>query len=420
MKDVTTDLARLTASEARAEMRAGRLTSLDLVQACLARIAARDKEVRAWITLNPEAEAQAAAIAPDDPRPLAGIPIAIKDMIDTGDLPTTHNSPLYGTNRPANDAPCVEVLRAAGAIVLGKSDTTEFAAAGRWAATANPHDVTRTPGGSSSGTAAAVGDFHVPLGLGTQTGGSTIRPASFCGDVALKPSWGLISTEGVKRYSVSLDTIGLFARSVEDIALLADVYRLPEAPAPGARLRLGLCLTPYADKLEPETLALFGTLAERLAPVADVIPFDLPEDFAGIDDLHRCVMHSEGAAAFLNLAVTRPALLHDDFHARVERRAGHTPRQMFEAYDALARLRMTFEEMSKGFDAILAPSAPGFAPPGKGPGNPLFNAMWTALQVPVMTLPVSGQDLPLGVSLVGRRAEDRRVIAAAQRVAPLL
>lgn len=420
MRDFQDDPARLTASEARARMRAGTLTPLDLTRACLARIATRDKEVRAWITLNPQAEAQAAAIAPDDPRPLAGIPIAIKDMIDTGDLPTTHNSPLYGTNRPANDAPCVEILRAAGAIVLGKSDTTEFAAAGRWAATANPHDTTRTPGGSSSGTAAAVGDCQVPLGLGTQTGGSTIRPASFCNDVALKPSWGLISTEGVKRYSVSLDTVGLFARSVEDIALLADVYRLPEAPMPGERLRLGLCRTPYADKLEPETVTLFDELAERLAPVADVVPFDLPDEFAGIDDLHRCVMFTEGASALLNLAVTRPTLLHDDFHARVEMRAGHTRRQQFEAYDALAMLRMTFEKVADGFDAVLAPSAPGFAPLGKGPGNPLFNAMWTAMQVPVMTLPVSGLDLPLGVSLVGKRTHDRQVIAAAQRVAPLL
>ncbi|SLN56954.1 Glutamyl-tRNA(Gln) amidotransferase subunit A [Aquimixticola soesokkakensis] len=414
----TADLSRLTATQARAGLKAGEFTALDLMRSCLKRIALRDKDVRAWITLNPEAEAQAALIRADDPRPLAGIPVAIKDMIDTGDLPTTHNSPLYSTNRPGSDAPCVEVLKAAGAIVIGKTDTTEFAACGRNAATANPFDVARTPGGSSAGTAAGVADFHVPLGLGTQTGGSTIRPASFCGDVALKPSWGLISTEGAKRYAVSFDTIGLFARSLDDIALLADVYNLPQAPdVPARRLKLGLCRTPYADQLAPEGRALMDSLAQRLHEVADVVPFDLPEDFVDLDALHRCIQHCEGASAFLNLARKRGALLHDDFHHRVDLREGFTQREHFEAYDRLTLMRMEFEQMLDGFDGVLAPSAPGFAPLGRSAGNPLFNALWTALQVPVLGLPASGFDLPLGVSLIGKRAFDRQVIAVGARIA---
>ncbi|MDF1857026.1 amidase [Pseudooceanicola sp.] len=418
---------RLTASRARQLIRAGQLSPLALTQACLARIAARDQQVRAWIAINPQAETQAAAISPDDPRPLAGIPIAVKDIIDTADLPTTHNSPLYSTNRPTADAPSIELLRNAGAIILGKVDTSEFAAGGRQAATVNPTDLTRTPGGSSSGSAAAVADFHVPLALGSQTGGSTIRPAAFCGNIALKPSWGLISTEGVKRYAVSFDTVGLFARSIDDLDLLADVYNLPPAPAaPDGRLRLGLCRTPYFDQALPETQALFDSLETLLAPVADLIPFDPPSGFETADDLHRCVMHCEGASAFLNLARGRPTLLHDDFHNRVELRQGYSQREHFEAYDSLALMRIELETRMQGFDAILVPSAPGHAPAyanGVRPKeNPVFNACWTAMQVPVLNLPVMAADdvLPLGVSLIAPRAHDRRLLGLGQRLAGLL
>ncbi|WP_375688589.1 amidase [Pseudooceanicola sp. LIPI14-2-Ac024] len=410
----------LTATEARQMIRTGAITALDLTRACLSRIAARDGTLRAWVTVNPRAEAEAATITPDDPRPLAGVPVAVKDMIDTGDMPTTHNSPLYGGHRPAEDAPCVQILRAAGAIILGKTDTTEFAAAGRNAATGNPADPARTSGGSSAGSAAAVGDRHVPLAIGTQTGGSTIRPASFCGAVALKPSWGLISTEGVKRYSTSFDTVGLFARSVADIALLADVYALPPAADPAARPRLGLTRTPHFARAEPETEALFEGLAARLAPVADVAPFDLPEGFEAVDTLHRCVMHTEGAVAFLNLARTRGALLHADFHDRVNLGAGFSQRDRYEAYDRLAALRVELERRMQGFDALIAPSAPGFAPIGRGPGDPVFNALWTAMQVPVLNLPLGGCDLPLGLSLIGTRAGDRALIKTGATLAPAL
>ena len=417
----TASPADLSASAARRAMREGRLTALDLTRACLARIAARDTAVRAWITLNPRAEAEAAAIAPDDPRPLAGIPVAIKDVIDTADLPTTNNSPLCSTNRPGLDAPVVQILRAAGAIVLGKTDTTEFAACGRDAATGNPHDPARTPGGSSSGSAAAVADFQCPIGIGTQTGGSTIRPASFCGIPALKPSWGLISTEGVRRYAVSFDTIGLFVRDPEDLDLLADVFALPPAPPVAAgRLRLGVTLTPYADHLKPEARALFADLAARLAPVADLVPVDLPEGAADLDHLHRCIQHCEGASAFLNLSRTQGALLHREFHDRIEHRTGFTQRQHFEAYDRLAQLRLGVEAQLAQVDALIAPSAPGVAPLGRGPGNPLFNALWTALQLPVMTVPVPGQDLPLGLSLIVRRAFDRQLPDLARRLMAVL
>ncbi|MBP1806284.1 amidase [Rubellimicrobium aerolatum] len=410
---------RLTASAARAEMRAGRLTALELVRDCLGRIAERDGTVRAWVAINPRAEAEAALIRADDPRPLAGLPVGVKDVIDTADLPTTHNSPLYGGHRPAEDAPVVQMLRAAGAIVLGKTDTTEFAAAGRDAVTANPRDPARSPGGSSAGSAAAVADFHVPLALGTQTGGSTIRPASFCGIVGMKPSFGMIPTEGVKRYAGSFDTVGLHARAAEDLDLLAGVFMLPGDRAVPQRPRLALWPTPYADRLSPEMRRALAALPDRLGPVAEVVAAPMPDEFAELDALHRRILWAEGGVAFRNLAMGRRHRLHADFHARVAE-SGRTARQAFEAQDRLAALRGEFERRIAPFDALVAPAAPGFAPLGRGPGDPVFNALFTAMQVPCLALPLGGFDLPLGVQLVGRRAADADLIALARHLGPAL
>jgi Asp-tRNA(Asn)/Glu-tRNA(Gln) amidotransferase A subunit family amidase len=411
--------AALTATEARAAMGRGDLTSADLVSASLRRIAERDKAVRAWLAVSDSALDTARAIRPDDPRPLAGIPIGIKDVFDTHDMATTHNSPLFSGNRPARDAPAVAILRAAGAVILGKTDTTEFAAAGRDAVSANPHDTDRTPGGSSAGSAAAVSDFHVPMALGTQTGGSTIRPGSFCGIPAMKPSWGLISTEGVKRYSVSFDTVGLYARSIADLTLLAQVFALPPALANVPdKPTLALCRTPYADKLSPEMADLLNAVPAHFAGRATVTDFTLPERFRALDALHHIVMFSEGAAAFRALTRTHPDLLHDNFHERVQLRAGYTARMLFEAYDTLASLRAEVEALMLGYDAIIAPSAPGIAPLGHGPGNPLFNSMWTAMQLPVINLPmpVPAGQMPMGISLIGPRGTDGQLLALAARL----
>lgn len=416
-----TDLTKLDIVEARALMLDGRLTPRDLVRACLARIAGRDNTVRAWIAVNPRAEAEAAAIAASDPRPLAGIPFGVKDVIDTADLATTHNSPLYPGRMPGEDAPCVQTLRAAGAVLLGKTDTTEFAAAGRDAATTNPHDPLHTAGGSSAGSAAAVADGHVPLALGTQTGGSTIRPASFNGVPAMKPSWGLISAEGVKLYAQSLDTVGIYTKSHRDLGVVADVYGLPFGDAPGDRPRLALCRTPYLEaRAAPETQTLVAGLADHLAPVADVTDLDLPQEMDDIDALHRCVQMSEGAAAFRNLDARDLPLLHPDFRDRARRSEGYSVADMFRAYDRLADYRRRVEAMMEGFDAIIAPAAPGYAPGGRAPGDPIFNALWTAMQMPCVHIPVHSEALPLGVQVVGRRGMDGALIALAERLAPCL
>ena len=217
------DLCRLTADALSARMRDGEITAEQLARACLVRIAAREADVRAWSYVDPDAVIRQARELDKLPSrgPLHGIPIGVKDIYNTADMPTQHNSPIYTGHRPNADAATVGTLRAAGALILGKTDTMEFASTGRLAATRNPHNLARTPGGSSSGSAAAVGDFHVPLALGTQTGGSLIRPASFCGVYAMKPTWNAVSAEGVKLISTTLDTVGWNRHSCPGVPIRA-------------------------------------------------------------------------------------------------------------------------------------------------------------------------------------------------------
>ncbi|MGC4012739.1 MAG: amidase [Pseudomonas sp.] len=405
------------------EMLAAKHGAESMVCTSLQRIAARDHVIRAWLHVDDRgALVQARELdRAGRPGPLAGIPIGVKDVFDTIDMPTTHNSPLYGGHRPASDAPCIQTLRACGAVILGKTDTTEFAAAGRNAATANPWDSTRTPGGSSSGSAAAVADGHVPIALATQTGGSTIRPASYCGVYGLKPTWGLISREGVKLYANSLDTVGWHARTLDDIELLCDAFgfgRNDSAQQPQRALRIGFCRTPFWDVVEAEVRTalehLTGTLRQLEVQVDEFI---LPPLFVQANDMHRVILMREGAAAFRNLALTRGELLHADFHRRANSADEFDDHKLAIAYDYAAQARALLEAQLQDFDAIIAPSAPGVAPPGRGPGDPVLNQLWTLLHVPVLNLPylLSQQGLPIGASLVAPRFADRRLLEIARR-----
>ena len=422
---------RLTASQAAARLRDGTLTAEALTRACLNRIAERDGDVRAWLYVDPDAAIRQARELDKQPArsPLHGIPVGVKDMIDTFDMPTTFNSNLFADHRPGVDAAIVSTLRAAGALILGKTDTSEFAAAGRHAATRNPHDLSRTPGGSSSGSAAAVADFQTPLSLGTQTGGSTIRPASFCGVFALKPTWGAVSREGLKLYSITCDTVGLYARSLDDLGLLCDVFDVHDDAAPrpvGVKgSKIALCRTPFwasagagdgtPDAMEAAAEALRGAGAE-------VTPLDLPAPFERLGEMQRIVMHSEGRTAFLNLARAFPHDLHDDFHSRVENRDGYSHRQLLEAYDNAALCRTEFDRIASQYDAVLTPSAPGEAPPGRHPGNAVFNRMWTLLHVPCVNIPghVGPNGMPVGVTLTSARFTDRQLLEVSKAVAGCL
>jgi Asp-tRNA(Asn)/Glu-tRNA(Gln) amidotransferase A subunit family amidase len=277
----------------------------------LKRIAARESDVRAWAQIDSEGALWAAREA-DKLRqtrssrlgPLHGIPIGVKDVIATAELRTEYNSPIYRGHRANADAAAIETLRAAGAIVLRKTETVEFAAwRGRISPARNPNDLSRTPGGSSSGSAAAVADCMVPLTIGTQTGGSMIRPASYCGVVGFKPTFNTVSTEGVKRYCGTLDTLGWYARSVEDVDLIAHIFEIsdePRHPPKAEALSVGFCDTPYLEAAGPETREALAETRERLVRAgASVTKIQLDEKYANLNECRQIVMRAEGRVSFL-------------------------------------------------------------------------------------------------------------------------
>ncbi len=427
------DPYRLTAGEAAAAMAQGTLTAVDLLTSVLTRIDAREPVVRAWLHVE-RAGAMAEAKRLDAERaagkvrgPLHGIPIAIKDVIDVAGMPGTHNSPLHQGRVPVDDAGCVALMRAAGAIVLGKLDTVEFAALGHLPKTVNPHRLTHTAGGSSSGSGAAVGDLHVPISFGTQTGGSVMRPASYCGTYALKPTWGVVSREGAKLFAASLDTIGWYARSVQDLRLVAAASGIAEQTG-GKRdvssLRIALCHTPYADKARDGALDVLTRAAAALKAAGAVVErLELPASFAEIDDAKDTIMRGEGRAAFLPALMTRGDDLHDTLRGIAEYRTGITPLTLKAAQDYAAHLRVAYEGHFRGYDAVLTFGATGEADAGlESTGNSVFNSLWTLLHLPVVGVPAGDgpTGLPIGVQLVGFRHGDDALLDVAAAVAPVV
>jgi Asp-tRNA(Asn)/Glu-tRNA(Gln) amidotransferase A subunit family amidase len=422
-----TDLSCLTATEASARLAAGTLTATQLARACLDRIAAREADVLAWSFVDPDAVLRQARELDKLPRrgPLHGIPVGLKDIFDTADMPTQHNSPIYTGHRPGMDAACVGTLRAAGALILGKTDTTEFAGSGRLAATRNPHNISRTPGGSSSGSAAAVGDFHVPLALGTQTGGSLIRPGSFCGVYVLKPTWNAVSAEGVKLGSTTLDTVGWYGRCVADLALLADVFALEDdGPADFAGIKgARIAVHPTPHDVEPASRDALAAAADRLSDAGARIEWlDLPEITEPLDGLWEIVARSEARAALLNLHRLHPTLLHKAFADRVTNAAGFTRAQLVHAYDTAANCRVLFDQIAGDYDGVLTLSAPGEAPQGRTQGDNKLNRDWTLLHVPCINIPAGRgpNGMPVGLTLTGPRYTDRRLLAVAAALAPVV
>jgi len=421
----------LTACEAARAIADGELTAVELVSACLDRIAGRDATVRAWLSLDREG-ALATARVLDAERaagtlrgPLHGVPFGVKDVIDVASQPGTHNSPLHADRVAVDDAGCVALLKAAGGIALGKTDTIEFAAGGRNPATRNPHDPTRTPGGSSSGSGAAVADLHVPLAFGTQTGGSVMRPAAYCGVYAMKPTWGEVSREGAKLYAATLDTIGWYGRSAADLALVAGALGIePAAPRPLAGLRIAVCRTPYADKVSADGHAALDRAARALeAGGARVIVRELPVSLNGLNDAKETVMRGEGRVAFLPHARVYGDRLHDGLRSQAENRGGITRAALKSALDYAAHSRLVFEGHYRDVDAVLAPGACGVADPGlESTGNSILNSLWTLLHAPVVAIPAGdgAGGMPLGVQLVGFRFADGDLLAAAAAAAAVI
>jgi len=420
---------QLTAAQAAALIKERKLSSEELLRSCLARISAREAQVRAWLHLEPEQAIRDAREA-DKREPagaLHGLPIGIKDVIDTADYPTTQNSPIYAGLRVGRDAACVGLLRGAGAVILGKTDTVEFASSGRKALTRNPFNPAHTPGGTSSGSAAAVADFMAPVALGTQTSGSLIRPAAFTGIYAMKPTWNSVSREGVRMYAASLDTVGWYGRSVEDLTLIGRAFGIQAAPASTdlRGLRVGLCRSPSWPLIEPSGARALERAAERLAQAGAVVEeLVLEPRFEGLLPAHAAISNREAGVAFLPEYVNARALLAQGLKDKVENAAGVSDRQLLDAYALADACRVAFDaSFGAALDVVLTPSAPGEAPQGlHTTGDAAFNRMWTLLHVPCVNIPAGrgALGLPVGIQLVGPRLSDARLLAIAAAVAPVV
>ena len=416
-------LNELTATEIVAAVAAGRTTCEAVTRSCLERIAAREPQVRAWEHLDPDyAIARACVLDRGGIKgPLHGVPFGVKDIIDTCDMPTGYGTPIHRGHRPGRDAACVALSRKAGGVLMGKTVTTEFANITP-GPTRNPFDLSRTPGGSSSGSAAVVADCMVPLAIGTQTTGSTTRPASFCGVFGYRPTWGDLRVTGVMEASGSLDTLGILARSVEDVALYRDVLLGVEpVPLPGemAPPRIGFCRPYFWERLEPGTQKLLEDAARRLARAgAKVEDLTLPEGFEALEAAHRWISGFEMARNLAWEIENHWERISEKFReGRLKDGLACSYERYCEMRDLVARCRERLAPVMNGYDVLLAPAAAGEAPEGMHPiSHPYVYMAWTALHVPSITLPVfkGPNGLPIGAQLVAKRCDDRRLFAAAR------
>jgi Asp-tRNA(Asn)/Glu-tRNA(Gln) amidotransferase A subunit family amidase len=416
------DPVLLTATEAARLIRAGQLSPAELMEACLARIAEREPAVRAFAWFDADAARRAAAGS--RPGPLRGLPVGVKDVLDTSDMPSEYGSPIWSGWRPRADASAVAWARQAGGAVVGKTVTTEFATR-KPGPTGNPHNPAHTPGGSSSGSAAGVAAGFFPLAYGTQTAGSVIRPAAYCGVVGYKPTFGMINRFGMKLMSESLDTVGVMARSVADCALFAGSVAGRDLGDPDMRPdrapRIGICRSPAWDKALPETQALLPGIASALARAgASVVERELTPVVAAIAEAHAVLMNSESARALgWELANAREQIS-EGLRERLEFGLSRNAAQVDAARGEFDRAQREFPLCMEGLDALVTPSAPGQAPAGlEWTGDPVFNLIWTSLHVPCVTVPAgTGPDgLPLGIQIVTRIGEDQQALAWAQWVA---
>jgi Asp-tRNA(Asn)/Glu-tRNA(Gln) amidotransferase A subunit family amidase len=430
-------LSSLSLAQAAGDVREGRITSVELVTDCLKRIEEIDPKVQAWTFLDRDHAMRQAEAADDHRRhgratgPLHGVPVGIKDIFDTGDMPTELGSPLWAGRTPRRDAAAVARLRSAGAIILGKTVTTEYAYFNP-GKTRNPHNPEHTPGGSSSGSAAAVASCMVAGAIGSQTNGSVIRPAAFCGVVGFKPTHGLISRTGALLLSRALDHVGTFARTVEDAALLAEVMAGYDEEDPDTRPmarpplssvavseppltpRLAFVRTPVWDQCEPATVEAFAELVEFLGEAVSEV--EIGPSLARAIDMHRTVMDVDMAYNFHRDYETGGDKLSPVLRQLIERGRTHPAIDYVRAIAGASALNAGLDPVFDEYDAILTPAAPGPAPKGlASTGNPVFCSTWTLLGTPSVSLPLlqSEDGLPLGVQLVGRRGNDARLLRTA-------
>lgn len=421
-------LNTVPATEIVSKTASGAATCEAVARDCLARLEAREPVVKAFAFIDPEhVLREAKALDARTTRgPLHGVPVGVKDIIETADLPTQMGSPIYRGYRTLSDASCVALLRAAGALIFGKTVTCEFAGptAG---CTTNPHDPERTPGGSSSGSAAAVADHMIPLGLGTQTGGSVQRPASFCGIVGYKPSFGLINSQGVKPAAKSLDTVGLLVRTVEDAALFMRVLTNNEPVqwlGSDVPIRIGLCRTYAWDSADHSTRSAVEDAARRLEKAGfglrDVaLPSpceELPKTREIINDFERARgMAWEWETRREAISVALAKSIRNGLAMPLTRYVG--------AIDLVETCRQGLVDAFRDVDVLLTPTVNGEAPIGlANTGDHRFQSIWTQLRTPAVTLPTHAgpNGMPIGIQLIGPRYSDDRLLAIAQRVFAVL
>jgi Asp-tRNA(Asn)/Glu-tRNA(Gln) amidotransferase A subunit family amidase len=436
------EMGLLSATDAARRIREGLLTSQELVGACLEVVRALEPKVQAWAFLDEE-HALAQARAADERKalgepigPLHGVPVGLKDIFDTADMPTENGTVLHKGRTPRDDAAVVARLRAAGAVILGKTVTTECAyyAPGK---TRNPHNPEHTPGGSSSGSAAAVAAGMVPLALGSQTNGSVIRPASFCGVYGYKPTHGLIPRTGVLQLSRTLDHVGLFSRNVDDLALLAEEltgyhegdpdtrararipFREVSAEEPPIPPQLAFIKTPHWERTDADTKEAFAELVETLG--ARVEEVELGPSAADGWSWQKTIMETEMAASFEREWLTGKDKLSEQLRSLIERGREIKARDYLRALRSIAPAVAALDELfMERYDAILTPAAAGTAPKGLGStGDPSFCTLWTLLGMPAVSVPLmqGANGLPLGVQLVGRKNFDARLMRTARWLA---
>ncbi|KAG9252496.1 amidase signature domain-containing protein [Emericellopsis atlantica] len=425
-------LHTLCASEAQECILRGNFTVEAYTEALLDRVAARDSEVHAWATLDPlhvlEQARRLDRIPKDQRGPLHGFVIGVKDVINTEDFPTKHNSPLHQDDPTLIDATSVAILRANGALIMGKTRTTEYAVVAVTPGTKNPHDPSRSPGGSSSGSAAAVADYQVPIGLGTQTIGSIMRPSSFNGVYGFKPTWNSISSEGQKVTSPTLDTFGFMARDPRDLRKLSDVFGLKddEAPRKGEMIagqKFAILRPPMWKNAGPGTVAAMEMAGQILRDAgATVDEIALPSDFENVLKLQTDVLRHEIQVVFHRESTCVRDTMSKELVAATAGIEG-TPRRTFlRSFDALAALRGKMDEIASDYAAIIAPSSVDVAPvTDTWTGDPQFNGMWTGLHTPAINVPgFAGEgDMPVGVTLVSGRYRDEHLLQVAASVGPL-
>ncbi len=413
-------LNTLTATNAARKIAAGEFTAEALVRACLDRVNEREQTIGAWEYIDPDAViAEAKHRDSEQPRgPLHGIPVGIKDIIDTANMPTRRGSPIYADNQPDADAACVAAIRSAGAIIMGKTVTTEFATftPGK---TVNPLNVAHTPGGSSSGSAAGIADFMVPIAYGTQTSGSVIRPSSFCGLCGFKPSFGAVTRQGVLTIVPSFDCVGYMARCFDDLSLTHRVVTgmppLPLNDGLNRAPRIGICRSHQWPRADPASVDALEAATQRLAELgATIEDISLPAHFAGLEAAHATIMDVALSQSLRGEYDKHRDLLSDRLRERMERGMATSTNRFLEALALAARCRTDIAPLLADWDGFLTPSAVGEAPEGFAvTGVPTFNMVWTLLHLPCVTVPglTGPAGLPVGVQLVTGHGGDLSLLA---------